>query len=170
MRAIAELKPAGYNPRRLTEKQFEDLKKSFQKLGTLEPAVINMHPGRENIIIAGHQRIKVAAALGMTEYPCHEVQFTEKKEREANIRLNRNRGEWDFELLGNEFEINDLVGWGFEPLELGISAKEDAVAVPADQQLRSLFKLEIDCAGEEDQQKLFDELTKRGYECRVLTL
>jgi hypothetical protein len=120
MRKISELIPAEYNPRRLTEKQFTDLKKSMQKLGTLEPAVINTFPGRENVIISGHQRLRVAESLGMKEYPCLEVRFDPRTEREANIRMNRNGGEWDMDALGNAFDVKDLLEWGFESGEFGI--------------------------------------------------
>jgi len=124
-RKISDLKPSEYNPRSLTEKQFADLKKSFENLGTLEPAFINQYPGRENIIISGHQRLKVAESLGMTTYPCLEVSFPPKKEKEANIRMNRNTGSWDFDLLANEFDEADLLEWGFEDSELGLG--EDTV-------------------------------------------
>lgn len=167
-RKLSDLKPAEYNPRRLTEKQFEDLKKSFENLGTLEPAVINTYPGRENIIISGHQRLKVAKRLGMKEYPCLEVSFPPEKEREANIRMNRNSGEWDFDLLANEFDVADLIQWGFEKSEFGLA--DSPASDPEGETFRSTFKLEIDCAGEEDQRRLFEELTNRGYECRVLAL
>lgn len=115
-RPISELKPAEYNPRQLTEKQFKDLQNSFKNLGTLEPAVININPDRLNVIISGHQRLKVAESLGMTEYPCFEVDFSEAKEREANIRMNRNTGDWDMDLLANNFEVEDLKEWGFDDL------------------------------------------------------
>lgn len=118
MRKISELIPAEYNPRKISEKQFNELKKSFQSLGTLEPAVINMHPERENIIISGHQRIKVAADLGMEEYPCHEVSFSLKKEKQANIRMNKNGGDWDFDALSAHFEGLELLAWGFEEKDL----------------------------------------------------
>lgn len=117
-RKIKELIPATYNPRRLSSKQFSELKKSFENLGTLEPAVINVNPERMNIVISGHQRLKVAESLGMIEYPCVEVNFSEKKEREANIRMNKNTGEWDFEVLANEFDLDDLKDWGFDCKDL----------------------------------------------------
>ena len=136
---IADLIAAEYNPRRLTEKQFADLKKSMTELGILEPAVVNQFPGRENIIIGGHQRIKVAQAMGLTEYPCHEVQFPPEKEREANIRLNRNTGEWDMEILANEFDNKDLLNWGFPPIDLGMlggaGPESDSTEPPASKQI-----------------------------------
>jgi len=119
-RKISELIPAEYNPRKITDKEMEDLKESFVKLGTLEPAVINQYLGRENIIISGHQRIKVAIELGMEEYPCYEVSFDPEKEKEANIRMNKNGGGWDFKLLEDNFSLGDLRGWGFTDMELNI--------------------------------------------------
>lgn len=120
MRKIDELIPAEYNPRQLTEKQFADLVTSFQNLGTLEPAVINTNAERKNIIISGHQRLRVAKHLGKTEYPCVEVDLDRAKEMEANIRLNKNTGAWDYDLLANNFDLEELKDWGFEDWELKI--------------------------------------------------
>lgn len=117
-RQIADLIPAEYNPRQISEKQLADLAKSMENLGTLEPAVVNQYPGRENVIISGHQRIRVAQDMGMDKYPCLEVKFPPEKEREANIRMNRNTGEWDWDLLESGFEVEDLVGWGFDTKDL----------------------------------------------------
>ncbi len=121
---IFELTPAEYNPRQLSESQFTDLQNSFKNLGTLEPAVINQFPGRENVIISGHQRLKVAESLGMTEYPCYEVNFPLEKEKEANIRMNRNTGEWDWDMLANNFEVEELKEWGFEDLNFLVEPEE----------------------------------------------
>lgn len=117
-RKISELKPAEYNPRKITDKQFSDLKKSLKKLDILQPAVININVDRKNIIIGGHQRIRAAEALGKKEYPCIEVDFPIDKEREACIRMNKNTGDFDEELLSNHFDLDDLVYFGFEPKEL----------------------------------------------------
>jgi len=113
-RNISELIPAEYNPRKITDKELNDLVDSFKSIGTLEPAVINMHPDRLNTIISGHQRIKAFKSMGNTEYPCYEVSMTYEKEREANVRMNKNTGDWDFELLGSEFEKDELEAWGFD--------------------------------------------------------
>jgi len=117
-RKISELIPAEYNPRRLSSKQFNDLQKSFKKLGTLEPAVVNMIEERKNVIISGHQRLKVAESLGMAEYPCVEVSFPIEKEKEANIRMNQNTGSWDMDILANCFDNTDLLDFGFSEEEL----------------------------------------------------
>lgn len=117
-RPIAELRPSEYNPRSLTKKQHDELKASMVKLGNLQAAVINMFPGRENVIISGHQRIRIARKIGMKTYPCLEVSFDLVKEREANLRLNKNLGEWDFDMLANEFDLEELTAVGFTEKDL----------------------------------------------------
>jgi ParB-like chromosome segregation protein Spo0J len=121
-RKIKELIASEYNPRVITEKQFNDLVKSLKKLDILEPAVINMNEKRKNIIISGHQRIKAAGELGFKTYPCLEVDFGVEKEREANIRMNKAGGQWDFDALANFFDVDDLKYYGFEDRELGFSS------------------------------------------------
>jgi ParB-like chromosome segregation protein Spo0J len=59
-RLIADLIPAKYNPRELTEKQASDLSQSLDKFGLPEPIVINLN----NVIIGGHQRIKLLQVQG----------------------------------------------------------------------------------------------------------
>lgn len=124
-RLVSELIPAEYNPRTISEKEFSDLLKSFKNLGTIEPAVINIHPDRKDIIISGHQRIKAAKHLGMEYFPCVEVNFTLDKEREANIRMNRNHGSFDMDILLKEFHQDDLTEFGFEITEFSLDTPGD---------------------------------------------
>jgi len=115
---ITDLTGADYNPRTLTVKEFDDLRDSIEKFGIVEPAVINTHKGRENIIVGGHQRIEVARSLGLELYPVVYVDLDEEEEKELNIRLNKSGGRWDFDKLANLFEIDDLLEWGFSESEL----------------------------------------------------
>lgn len=115
---IASLKPAEYNPRKLNEKQFEDLRNSLKRFGTVDPAIVNTYPGRENVIIGGHQRLKVAKDLGWRVFPCVEVNLNPEEEKELNIRLNKNTGDWDMSLLAQHFQMDDLVDFGFDTKEV----------------------------------------------------
>ena len=126
------LKPVDYNPRQISKKQFEDLKKSVQNFGAMEPAIINSFPGRENVIISGHMRIRVAQDIGMKDFPCLVVRLPMEKERELNIRMNRNTGEFNYEDLANFFEVDELLEWGFEDWEFGLKQGEgqDSFSLP----------------------------------------
>lgn len=121
-RKISELNPAPYNPRRLTKDQKEQLDKSLSKFGVAEPIVINTN----NTVIGGHQRLKLLKAQGITivDVSIPDRQLTEDEEKEMNLRLNKNLGEFDFDLLANNFEAEMLQEVGFGDDELGILGDE----------------------------------------------
>lgn len=64
---INKIKPAEYNPRKINKEQFEELKKSIDKLGFIMPVIVNK---KDNTIIAGHQRTRAAKELGIEKAPC----------------------------------------------------------------------------------------------------
>lgn len=126
-RGLATLTPYEHNPRIIKGKKFEDLQKSLDKFGLAEPIVINT----DGVIIGGHGRYYALKARGDEIVDCYVPNITLSIEqvKELNIRLNKNiAGEWDFEILANAFEINDLKDWGFEDHEFGnfdFGSKED---------------------------------------------
>jgi len=62
---VEDLVVAEYNPRTLSNKKLEDIKDSITKFGFVDPVVINENPDRKNVIVGGHQRVKVARKMGM---------------------------------------------------------------------------------------------------------
>lgn len=115
---LSKLKPFEYNPRKITDKGLKDLSASIDKFGLAEPIVINT----DMIIIGGHARYFALKQKNIKECDCYvpDRQLTEKEVKELNIRLNKNiAGEFDFDILANSFEIEDLKEWGFEDFELG---------------------------------------------------
>lgn len=119
---INKLKPAEYNPRQISKRDFNILTDSLLKFGCVDPIIINL----DKTIIGGHQRVKAFKTLaeqGKLEditIPCVVLNLTKEQEKELNIRLNQNGGEWDFDLLSN-FEIEELKDWGFKEIELGLN-------------------------------------------------
>ena len=124
-RKIADLKPAEYNPRQLTDKQYKQLKKSLKTFGCVEPVVVNSNPMRTDIIIGGHQRCKVWADLGNDTIPTVEIELDEAAEMELNVRLNKNTGEFDFDMLSSYFDMETLKDWGFQDYEFGMTLDDD---------------------------------------------
>ena len=114
---ISELKQAEYNPRRMTKKQYEDLKASLEKFGLVDPIIINS----DNTVIGGHQRLKIVRELGASEVPTVRVNLSKEDEKELNIRLNKNTGEFDLDILANNFDMEELKDWGFKDIELGFN-------------------------------------------------
>lgn len=115
---ITKLNPAIYNPRKWNDHAKAQLKQSIQKFGFIDPVIVNSAPKRKNIIIGGHFRYSIAKELGFTEVPVIYVNIPDiQKEQELNLRLNRNTGEWDFEVL-KEFDIDLLLDVGFDDYDL----------------------------------------------------
>jgi ParB-like chromosome segregation protein Spo0J len=111
------LNPAPYNPRRMTDKQAHDLRESITRFGLADPLIVNNFPGRENVVVGGHQRLRIARELGMAKVPVVFVSLPEDKEQELNLRLNRNTGEWDWDMLAN-FDVDTLLEVGFDKGEV----------------------------------------------------
>lgn len=108
---ISDLKPAPYNPRKSNAKQEEKLKASLEKFGVVEPIIFNKQTG---YIVGGHFRVRELKKLGYKEVDCVVVDLNEDDEKELNIRLNANTGEWDWDLLENEWDREDLENWGLD--------------------------------------------------------
>jgi ParB-like chromosome segregation protein Spo0J len=120
---VKDLIPADYNPRQLSIEQFDKIQESLTRFGFVDPVIVNTHKGRENIIVGGHQRVKVWQSMGNKKVPTVEVDLPIEKEKELNVRLNKASGDWDWDMLANAFNADDLIEWGFTEDELQI--KED---------------------------------------------
>jgi len=111
--SVNDLISPDYNPRKWTQDQIKNLKESINSFGLVDPIIVNSTPERKNIIIGGNFRFNIAKQLGFTEIPVVYINIPDiEKEKELNLRLNRNTGEWDFELLKN-FDIEILMDIGF---------------------------------------------------------
>ena len=117
-RKIKDLIRAEYNPRKITPVEEFDLKESLMRFGLVEPIIININKERKDIVIGGHQRLKIWEQLGNDEIDCNQIDLTLDKERELNIRLNKNGGSFDEDLIKEYFEYEELTEWGFTPDEL----------------------------------------------------
>ncbi len=112
------LKPATYNPRKWNPSAISQLTESIKRFGLVDPIMVNSAPKRKNIVIGGHFRLKIAKDLGYTEVPVAYLNIPEEdKEKELNIRLNKNTGDWDFEKL-KSFDLDVLIDIGFDKIEL----------------------------------------------------
>ena len=155
---ISKLKPARYNPRQISTTQYNDLKKSIERFGLVDPIIINKN---ENVVIGGHQRLKIIKSLGEKTIGCVVLDLTKEQERELNVRLNKNTGEFDFDILSTEFDIDELVDWGFKHIDLGLNIdkidedKEDIATITIKEE--DLIKA----------QQLYNELKEKGYNIKI---
>lgn len=122
-----DLKLYDRNPRRISKESFEKLKRSIQEDGYHQRIVANA----DLSVIGGHQRIKALKELGIKEVDVlvPQTQLDEETFRRILIRDNLQAGEWDFDALANDFEVDELLDWGF-PEEL-LPKQEGVVNEPA---------------------------------------
>ena len=122
-KAISELIPAPYNPRKDIQpydEEYEKLKRSLQEFGYVEPVIWNERTG---YVVGGHQRLKVLKQLGETEIDCVIVDLPEEQEKALNIALNKINNDWDDDKLKALLEDLqdtdiDITLTGFDSAEL----------------------------------------------------
>lgn len=136
-RKISDLIRAEYNPRELTKEQQNQLTDSLKRFGLVDPIIVNTHKDRKNILVGGHQRMKVWESMGNETIPTVEVNLNLEKEKELNIRLNKNTGKFDTELLLEHFDTDDLIEWGFDDYEFPTFEEELDYSILDDENLES---------------------------------
>ena len=108
LRKIKDLKPHPKNPRKLSKHDAEHLQKSIEKFGLIDKPIIT----KDGIIIGGHQRIAILKKMGKAgdSVECYvpDREIEQKDIDELCLRLNRNLGEWDWDILANQWEIDEL--------------------------------------------------------------
>lgn len=111
---IAQIKPNPDNPRLIKDDKFLKLVKSireFPQMLELRPIVINA----DNVVLGGNMRLRACMEAGMKEVPIiHADQLTPEQQREFIIKDNVGFGEWDWETLANEWDVEELNNWGLD--------------------------------------------------------
>lgn len=118
VRNVRDLIHWNKNPRKITEEAFEKLKERIKTRGFHDVIKIDI----DNTNISGNQRQDALIALGIEKVNVlvPNRKLTEKERDEIGIESNRNDGQWDFDILGNEFETDLLKDVGFTDIELGL--------------------------------------------------
>jgi len=115
---INELRNAEYNPRKHFKDQSDQLKESISRYGLVDPIIVNSAPERNQVVIGGNFRLEVAKEMGFQTIPVVYINIPDiEKEKELNIRLNKNQGEFDLDLLA-QFDEAFLADIGFDSEDL----------------------------------------------------
>src|SRR3989344_3740157 len=114
----SELRASAYNPRKWNKEAVRQLKISIRKFGLVDPLLVNSAPKRKGVVIGGHFRLTIAKQLKIAEVPVVHLNIPDiEKEKALNLRLNKNTGDWDWDLLAS-FDESFLAGIGFSSEEL----------------------------------------------------
>lgn len=119
---VSEIKSNPNNPRIIKDDKFKKLVKSLQdfpEMAEVRPVVIN----EDNVILGGNMRFKAMVEAGWKDIPVKKVEgWTEEQQRQFIIKDNVSGGEWDWDLLANEWDTQELDEWGLDlPTSWGTS-------------------------------------------------
>jgi ParB-like chromosome segregation protein Spo0J len=125
---ISEVKLNPNNPRLIKDDNFKKLVQSikdFPEMLDIRPIVVNA----DMVILGGNMRFKACKEAGLKEVPIIIADnLTEEQQREFLIKDNVSGGEWDFEMLGNEWDVDELTDWGLEiPIFMDEPSYEDLI-------------------------------------------
>jgi len=160
---ISEVKLNPNNPRLIKDDKFKKLVRSikdFPEMLNIRPIVVNS----DMVILGGNMRYKACKEAGLKEVPVIITDLSEEKQREFLIKDNTSGGEWDWEVLANEWNSEELESWGLDipelkaideseegdeikiPKSLQVIPKKEYILIMADedseewQELQSIFK------------------------------
>jgi len=107
----SKLRTSPNNPRAIRDDKMEQLMRSIQE----DPELVHARPlivNQRFEVIAGNQRLRACIALGWEKVPIVQVNWDEAKQKRAMIKDNVSAGEWDWDILANEWEADELSEWG----------------------------------------------------------
>jgi len=145
---IKDIKLNEHNPRDITPEMFAKLKKSIQEFPQMletRPLVID----ENNVVLGGNMRLRALTDLGYEEIPVQKVEgWSEEQKKEFVVKDNLSYGVWDWELLANSWDAEQLTEWGLEIPNWEteeLEAEEDNYQVPdeieTDIQLGDIFQI-----------------------------
>jgi 16S rRNA G966 N2-methylase RsmD len=130
---IKDIKPNPNNPRVIKDEKFAKLVQSLKELpemASVRPVVVNS----DMIVLGGNMRLKAMKEAGWKEVPIEVVDWDEDKQRQFIIKDNVSGGEWDWEMLANQWDADELNEWGLDLPEFEqakeLEAEEDDYEIP----------------------------------------
>jgi ParB-like chromosome segregation protein Spo0J len=163
--SINELKEYTGNAKLHPQEQIEQIKESMKRFSFNDPIAV----WHDNEIIEGHGRLLAAQELGIDTVPIIRLDHLTDEERRAYMlvhnQLTMNSG-FDTELLNIELESIDI---DMEPYGFDAEIQE----IEENQQeanYSETISVVIDCENETEAEEIYNDLTERGYKCRISTL
>ena len=111
---ISEVKSNPNNPRIIKDDKFKKLVesvKTFPEMLNIRPIVVNS----DMVVLGGNMRLRACKEAGLKEIPIIIADnLTEEQQREFLIKDNVSGGEWDWDMLANSWNAEDLDAWGLD--------------------------------------------------------
>ena len=162
---VADIKPYKNNPRH-NDNAVEAVAESIKQCEYIAPIIVD----ENNVILAGHTRLKAMQKLGKTEAEVMQVTgLTEAQKKKYRLLDNKTNelAIWDIDLLEVELEDIDFEGFDFG---FDIPTDEPVERPDLSGEITAQYQVVVECEDEVEQEDLYNELQAKGYVCRVLTL
>jgi len=161
---IELIKPNKDNPRVIRGNKFDKLVnsiKEFPEMLKLRPIVID----EDNIILGGNMRYKACIEAGLKDIPVKVAKgLTEAQKKEFIIKDNVGFGEWDWNLLANDWNEKQIEEWG-----LDVWQPEEDIDVVSElkevSEIDSTYEVTITCKDKIEQKDIYKRLKEQGYNC-----
>lgn len=136
--SIDQIKPNPDNPRVIKDDKFKKLVQSlkdFPEMTEVREIVVN----KDHVVLGGNMRLKAMQEAGWTEAPVKIVDWPEEKQKEFVIKDNASFGEWDYDVLANQYDVAELDAWGVDlpDYEEEQEVKEDEAPEVSDEPAKS---------------------------------
>ena len=170
--------PYANNAKEHPDEQVKKIASSIKNYGWDQPIVVDA----DNEIIKGHGRLQAAELLGLDEVPViRRSDLSNAEVKAARIADNKTaESPWSDDLLGAELEFLesspidiDTLGFDDDELDDLLGEIDDGLPEPADETALGLdaeHEVIVECDDEAHQERVFNELTQEGYECRINSL
>ena len=166
---ISDVKLNPNNPRLIKDDKFKKLVQSikdFPEMLNIRPIVVN----KDMIILGGNMRYKACKEAGLKEIPIIITDLSEDQQREFLIKDNTSGGEWDWEVLANEWDNEELESWGLDIPTFDINGETDGEGNFDDPGIsdRNQYGIIVVCESAGTQESVFNDLTKMGFNCKIV--
>lgn len=164
---VKDLKRYEKNPRRISEKQFKKLEKSFEEDGYHQRIICDY----DLKIIGGHQRYEILLRKNIEKVKVlvPNKKLSSEQFKKINVRDNGWFGEYDLDLLSQDFEVDELLDLAVPEFlfndNFEIDEKEKTLE---EKEYKQNFLLQIEFKNELDLQEAYERLADEGFECKIL--
>ena len=166
---ISKVKGNPSNPRIIKNDKFKKLVKSIQEF----PEMLKLRPivvDEDMMVLGGNMRLKASKDVGLKEVWIEVAEgLTEEQKKEFIVKDNVGFGEWEWDMLANEWDSIELAEWGLDVWENEDDKQTNGDLNDISNNITEEYRVEIELISEREQEEIFNELTKKGYKCRILT-
>ena len=166
---IYKIKTNPKNPRIIKNDKYKKLVKSIQEF----PEMLKLRPivvDENMMVLGGNMRLKACKEAGMKEVWIDIAEgLSDEQKDEFIVKDNVGFGEWEWDMLANEWDSVKLAKWGLDVWQ-NEDDKFDSDVNDISDNIGEEFRVEVELKSENEQQQLYNKLTEKGYKCKILTL